>query len=80
MDELLANLANTASDSSVPGSYVSNAYILEDDFRLSWYNLLPYELLEIRFVGGIVGLPREVAVHYVCPYFEANVKALATVA
>jgi hypothetical protein len=72
MDELLANLANTASDSSVPGSYVSNAYILEDDFRLSWYNILLYELLE--------RLPRQVVVHYVRLYFEATMKALATVA
>jgi hypothetical protein len=58
----------------------SNVHILKDDFRLSWSNLHPYELLERYSVGGNVRLPREVIVHYVRPYFKANVKALATVA
>ncbi|KIM73131.1 hypothetical protein PILCRDRAFT_15515, partial [Piloderma croceum F 1598] len=74
---IIVNELPAASDLSFPAqyvrhSYVSNAHILEDDLRLSWYNLLLYELLEICFVGGIVQLPREVVVHYVRPYFEAN--------
>jgi hypothetical protein len=75
-DKPPVNMA-TASHSSITAQYVVltflNAHILDDNFRLSWYNLHPYELLEILSTEGIVRLPREVVVHYVRPYFEANV-------
>lgn len=54
----------------------STGQILEDEFLLSWYNLRPYELLELHLAGAVVGLPREVMLDYVKPYFMAKVKAL----
>ena len=40
-----------------------------------WYNILPYELLEIHPAGSTIRLPGEVVAHYVRPYFEAHVWA-----
>ncbi|KIJ66645.1 hypothetical protein HYDPIDRAFT_127846 [Hydnomerulius pinastri MD-312] len=57
----------------------STGTMLEDDFTLSWYNLRPYELLEMHRVGTVVSLPREIMAEYVQPYFEAKVKALRAV-
>ena len=57
----------------------SNAHVLDDDFLLSWYNLRPYELLEIHGADSIVRLPRELITHYVRPYFEARARALKAV-
>lgn len=54
----------------------STGHILEDDFFLSWYNLRPYELLELHLAGAVVSLPREVMLDYVKPYFMAKVKVL----
>ena len=73
-----------APDSIVAAEYMiltfSNSHILDDDFRLSWYNILPYELLEIHPAGSVIRLPREVVVHYARPYFEARVRAAVAVA
>ena len=52
---------------------------MDDAFCLSWYNLRPYELLEIHSADSIVRLPREVIAHYIRPYFEARIRALRVV-
>jgi hypothetical protein len=57
----------------------STGQILEDDFTLSWYNLRPYELLEMHDSSSDMRIPREIMLNYVQPYFEANVKALRLV-
>lgn len=57
----------------------STGTILEDDYALSWYNLRPYELLEMHRAGKVVQLPREVLSEYVQPYFEAKVRALRAI-
>ena len=51
----------------------SCGYILEDEGSLSWYNLRPFEILELHRVGGIVPLPRT-GLSYVDPYFETPVQ------
>lgn len=43
-----------------------NAHILDDDFRLAWHNLRPYELLEIHSADSIIRLPREVMAGPLC--------------
>ena len=43
-----------------------NAHILDNDFRLAWYNLRPYELLEIHSADSIIRLPREVMAGPLC--------------
>ncbi|KAH7927954.1 hypothetical protein BV22DRAFT_1031290 [Leucogyrophana mollusca] len=72
-----------AGSNSVADQYTlisfSTGAILEDDFALSWYNLRPYELLEIHRSGNVVSLPREILADYVQPYFEARVRALRAV-
>ncbi|KIK80657.1 hypothetical protein PAXRUDRAFT_158082 [Paxillus rubicundulus Ve08.2h10] len=57
----------------------STGLILEDDFTLSWYNLRPYELLEMHRAGTVVSLPRDMTEEYTQPYFEAKVRALRVV-
>ena len=57
----------------------STGQILEDDFPVSWYNLRPYELLEMHTAGAVVSLPREIKAEYVQPYFECKVKWLRIV-
>lgn len=57
----------------------STGQILEDDFPVSWYNLRPYELLEMHMAGAVVSLPREIKAEYVQPYFECKVKCLRIV-
>lgn len=57
----------------------STGTILEDDYTLSWYNLRPYELLEMHRSGKVVQLPREIMSEYVQPYFESKARALRAV-
>ncbi|OJA18877.1 hypothetical protein AZE42_06290 [Rhizopogon vesiculosus] len=57
----------------------STGAILEDDYALSWYNLRPFELLEMHRAGKVVQLPREALSEYVQPYFEAKVRALRAI-
>lgn len=57
----------------------STGSILEDEFTLSWYNLRPYELLEVHPIGTVVPLQREVLAYYIQPYFQARVKFLRVV-
>lgn len=57
----------------------STGQLMEDDYSLSWYQLRPYELLELHPPGAIVRLPRENIPEYVKPYFEARVKALRVI-
>lgn len=57
----------------------STGTILEDDYTLSWYNLRPYELLEMHRSGKVVQLPREIMSEYVQPYFESKSRALRAV-
>ncbi|KAF8842078.1 hypothetical protein BDN67DRAFT_1067996 [Paxillus ammoniavirescens] len=57
----------------------STGFILEDEFTLSWYNLRPYELLEMHRAGTVVSLPRDMIEEYIQPYFEAKVRALRAV-
>lgn len=57
----------------------STGTILEDDYALSWYNLRPYELLEMHRSGKVVQLPREIMSEYVQPYFESKARALRAV-
>lgn len=53
--------------------------MLEDEFTLSWYNLRPYELLEMHPVGIVAPLQRDVLVDYIQPYFQAKVRVLRAV-
>lgn len=57
----------------------STESILEDDFPLSWYNLRPYELLEMHPVGILAPLQRDVLSEYIQPYFQAKVRLLRSV-
>lgn len=55
----------------------SNGHVLEDDASLSWYNLRPYELVELHRLGTVVALPRS-PVAYAAPYFDSRVLVLDT--
>lgn len=57
----------------------STGFVLEDEFALSWYNLRPYELLEMHPVGTLAPLQRDVLADYIQPYFQARVKVLRAV-
>ncbi|KAF5343078.1 hypothetical protein D9758_011123 [Tetrapyrgos nigripes] len=57
----------------------STGQILEDHFALGWYELKPYELLEIHRRGVILTLPRTLTVDYISPYWEGYVRALRVV-
>ena len=57
----------------------STGTILEDEFALSWYNLRPYELLEMHPVGILAPLQRDVLTDYIQPYFQARVRVLRAV-
>jgi len=57
----------------------STGQILEDDFTIAWYDLRPYELLEVHRAGVVLRLPRQVVAEYVAPYWEGWVKALRVV-
>jgi hypothetical protein len=57
----------------------STGQVLEDDFKVLWYDLHPYELLELHHVGADLRLPRDVMLEYVQPSFEAKVRALRLV-
>ena len=76
-------IGTTTPSATPPAQYTiltfSNAHVLDDDYLLSWYNLRPYELLEVHPAGTIIRLPRDVMVHYVRPYFEARIQALRIV-
>lgn len=48
----------------------SNGHILDEDSYMSWYNLRPYEMLELHRVGRIIPLPRH-SIDYVEPYFDS---------
>jgi hypothetical protein len=52
----------------------STGQILEDDYDLSFYNLRPFELLELHNSGADLRLPREILLEYVLPCFEAKVR------
>lgn len=54
----------------------STSQTLDDDYILAWFDLHPYELLEMHPAGVVISLPREVVAEYVRPYFEAKVQAL----
>ncbi|KAF8134999.1 hypothetical protein EV363DRAFT_1447792 [Boletus edulis] len=54
----------------------STGTVLEDEFTLSWYNLRPYELLEMHPVGILAPLQRDVLEEYIQPYFQAKVRVL----
>lgn len=49
----------------------SNGNLLEDHGKLSWYELRPYELLELHRRGSFIPLPRN-PVAYAEPYFESR--------
>lgn len=80
---------HSSSQSLQPGSsplvdrYIiisfSTGSILEDEFTLSWYNLRPYELLEMHPVGTVAPLRRDVLADYIQPYFQAKVRVLRVV-
>lgn len=77
--------AVSASSVTLPSAHYtlvsfSTNYMLEDDFRLSFYALRPYELLELHPARHIIRLPRETLTQYVQPYFEARIRALRSVA
>ncbi|THU88145.1 hypothetical protein K435DRAFT_969599 [Dendrothele bispora CBS 962.96] len=57
----------------------STGQILEDQFALGWYELNPYELLEIHRKGVVLGLPRTITIDYIAPYWEGYVRALRVV-
>ncbi|KAG8213060.1 hypothetical protein J3R82DRAFT_11452 [Butyriboletus roseoflavus] len=57
----------------------STGSVLEDEFTLSWYNLRPYELLEMHPLGIVAPLQRDVMVEYIQPYFLAKVRVLRAV-
>ena len=57
----------------------STGCMLEDEFTLSWYNLRPYELLEMHPVGTVVPLQRDVLAEYIQPYFQSKVKFLRVI-
>ncbi|KAK7472061.1 hypothetical protein VKT23_000174 [Stygiomarasmius scandens] len=57
----------------------STGQILEDHFALGWYELKPYELLEIHRKGVILSLPRTLTLEYISPYWEGSVRALRVV-
>ncbi|KAI0000668.1 hypothetical protein BJV74DRAFT_128505 [Russula compacta] len=57
----------------------STGQLLEDDCSLAWYGLRPHELLELHPPGTIVRLQREVALEYIQPYLELDVRALRVI-
>ena len=57
----------------------STGQLLEDDYSLAWYGLRPHELLELHPPGTIVRLQREVALEYIQPYLELDVRALRVI-
>ena len=64
----LGKIDNLASRYSLVS--FSNGHILDEDSYLWWYNLRPYELLELHRVGRIVPLQRH-SIDYVEPYFDS---------
>lgn len=56
----------------------STSHILNDNFRLSMYNIFLYELL-IHPAGSVIHLPGEVVVHYARLYFEVHIRAAVVV-
>lgn len=85
--DLPAMPASTSSLNALSGTSLSEAallskytlvsfscgYILEDEGSLSWYNLRPFEMLELHRVCSIVPLPRG-EISYIEPYFESPVQ------
>lgn len=57
----------------------STGQLLEEDYSLDWYEMEPFELIEIHRAGVFLHLPREITESYVQPYWEGWVQALRVV-
>ena len=52
---------------------------LEDDFTLEWYDIKPFELLEVHRAGVVFRLSRHNLNDYVQPYWEGWARALRVI-
>ncbi|KIY69022.1 hypothetical protein CYLTODRAFT_442992 [Cylindrobasidium torrendii FP15055 ss-10] len=57
----------------------STGQLLEDDYTFDWYEMEPYELIEVHRAGVFLRLPRTSPTLYVQPYWEGWVQALRVV-
>lgn len=57
----------------------STGQVLEDEYSMEWYDIKPYELLEIHRAETVVRLPRHSQLEYIKPHWEGWVKSLRVV-